>query len=57
MRLFGNIGTDVVYNDFVTFMPSSLGITPGGVTSGGNMTHFLAPLISAFHAEVEFGSL
>uniref|UniRef100_A0A0E0F6V1 Uncharacterized protein n=1 Tax=Oryza meridionalis TaxID=40149 RepID=A0A0E0F6V1_9ORYZ len=37
----------------VTSAPSALGCTPGGTTSGGNITHFLAPLITAFHADVE----
>ena len=33
------------------------GAAPGGVELGGYMTHFLDPRMTAFQAEVEFGSL
>ena len=29
---------------------------PGGVVLGGNRIHFLEPLMTAFHADVPFGS-
>jgi len=29
---------------------------PGGVALGGNRIHFLEPLMTAFHADVPFGS-
>ena len=40
-----------------TWRPQSLAWTPGGVKSGGNRIHFFLPEITAFHADVAFGSL
>ena len=40
----------------IVFIPA-LVKTPGGNTSGGYINHFLEPVITAFQAEVEFGSL
>ena len=40
-----------------TSEPSWLGWMPGGVTVGGNNTQRLLPDTTAFHADVQLGSL